>query len=196
MGKGKKKRHCIYMKLLKICTLFISIIFFEVATAQERHIAKIAVVDVESILENSIAVTGIRKAINELSENIQKEILQQEKELKKRHQELLDLQKTLSPEKFDSLVLQFNKNTSKVQKNIHLKKIALEQAHSQAREVVHQKISTIISDLAKKRNFNIVLPSSQILHVTTELNITPEVISKLNESLTEVPINYRKFLKN
>lgn len=184
------------MKFLKICAFVISITFFELVSAQDHYIAKIAVVDVESILENSLAITGIRKSINELSEDIQKEIAQQEKDFKKRQQELLDLQKTLSQEKFDSLALKFNKNVSTIQKNIQLKKLALEQAHSQAIEVVHKKTISIISSLAKEYNFNIVLPSAQVLYVTSELNITLEVISKLNESLKNVPINYQKFLKN
>ncbi|NDA90581.1 MAG: OmpH family outer membrane protein, partial [Alphaproteobacteria bacterium] len=69
-------------------------------------------------------------------------------------------------------------------------------AHSQAIEVVHQKTISIIGDLAKKYSLDIVLPTSQVLYVKSELNITPEVISKLNNDLKEVPINYQKFLKN
>ena len=172
------------------------IIFFRVANAYDEAAAKIAVVDVESILENSSAIGSIRKSINELTKTIEDEITEQEKEYKKRQQELLELQKTLNQEKFDSLVLKFNKNVSKIQKNIQQKKIALEQAHSQAIEVVHQKTISIIGDLAKKYSLDIVLPTSQVLYVKSELNITPEVISKLNNDLKEVPINYQKFLKN
>jgi Skp family chaperone for outer membrane proteins len=184
------------MKFLKICVFIISITFFELVSAGDHYIAKIAVVDVEAILENSLAVASIRKSINELSEDIQKEIAQQEEDFKKREQELLDSRKTLSQEKFDSSVAKFDRNVSAVQKNIQLKKIALEQAHSSAMEVVHKKTISIINNLAKEYNFNIVLPSTQLLFVTSELNITLEVISKLNESLKEVPINYKKFLKN
>ncbi len=184
------------MNFLKICVFLISLTFCGIVSAQDRYVAKVAVVDVESILENSLAITSIRKSINELSENIQKDIAEQEKGFKKQEQELLESQKTLSQEKFDSLAAKFNKNVSNIQKNIQLKKIALEQAHSRAIEVVHQKTISIISDLAKEYNFNIVLPSSQVLFVISELNITLEVISRLNDSLKEVPIDYQKFLKN
>ncbi len=184
------------MKFLKIYTFLILVIFFEVTNAQDHYVARIAVVDVESILENSLAIAGIKKSINELSETIQKEIVQEEKEFKKRQQELVELQKTLNQEEFDSLILKFNKNVSNVQKNIQLKKIALEQARSQSIEIVHKKTVSIINDLAKEYNFNLALPSTQVLYATSELNITLEVISRLNESLTEVPINYQKFLKN
>jgi Skp family chaperone for outer membrane proteins len=184
------------MKFLKIYIFTVLIIFFRVANAYDEAAAKIAVVDVESILENSLAIGAIRKSINELSKTIENEINEQEKEYKKRQQELLEVQKTVSQEKFDSLVLKFNKSVSKIQKNIQQKKIALEHAHSQAIEVVHQKTISIIGDLAKKYSLDIVLPTSQVLYIKSELNITPEVISKLNNDLKEVPINYQKFLKN
>lgn len=184
------------MKILKIYIFTVLIIFFRSISAYGEPSAKIAVVDVESILENSSAIGSIRKSINELTKTIEDEITEQEKEYKKRQQELLELQKTLNQEKFDSLVLKFNKNVSKIQKNIQQKKIALEQAHSQAIEVVHQKTISIIGDLAKKYSLDIVLPTSQVLYVKSELNITPEVISKLNNDLKEVQINYQKFLKN
>jgi len=184
------------MNFLKILVFLTSLIFFGIASAQDRYIAKIAVVDIESVLENSLAITSIKKSVNLLSQNIQDDISKQEKELKSHEQKLLELQKTMSQEKFDSLVVKFNKDVSSTKKNIQLRKIALEQAHSQSIQVVHQKIISIISELAKDYNLNIVLPSSQVLYITSELNITLEVISKLNDSLKEVPVNYQKFLKN
>ena len=184
------------MNFLKILVFLISLIFFGIASAQDRYIAKIAVVDIESVLENSLAITSIKKSVNVLSQNIQEDISKQEKELKAHEQKLLEVQKTMSQEKFDSLVAKFNKDVSRTKKNIQLRKIALEQAHSQSIQVVHKKIISIISELAKDYNLNIVLPSSQVLYITSELNITLEVISKLNDSLKEVPVNYQKFLKN
>jgi|JFJP01.1.fsa_nt_gi outer membrane protein len=187
---------CLYMNFLKILVFLISLIFFGIASAQDRYIAKIAVVDIESVLENSLAITSIKKSVNVLSQNIQDDISKQEKELKAHEQKLLELQKTMTQEKFDSLVTKFNRDVSGTKKNIQLRKIALEQAHSQSIQVVHKKIISIISELAKDYNLNIVLPSSQVLYITSELNITLEVISKLNDSLKEVPVNYQKFLKH
>ena len=109
------------MKFLKIYIFTVLIIFFRVANAYDEAAAKIAVVDVESILENSLAIGAIRKSINELSKTIENEINEQEKEYKKRQQELLEVQKTVTQEKFDSLVLKFNKSVSKIQKNIQQK---------------------------------------------------------------------------
>ena len=91
------------MKFLKIYIFAVVLNSLGTVSVYGESSTKVAVVDVESILENSLAIGSIKKSINELSKTIENEIIQQEKEYKKRQQELLELQKTVSQEKFDSL---------------------------------------------------------------------------------------------
>lgn len=159
----------------------------EVAKDSNNYIAKIAVVDVESILENSLAIAHLREKINSMGEAIQKEIISQETLLKQREQELASLQKDLSEEEFNLRVAKFNKDVSAVQKNFKIKKLALEQAHAKGIEIVHKTTIIIISEMAKKYDFNVVLPSTHVLFVKGDFNITSEVLLALNERLREVP---------
>lgn len=176
--------------------ILIAITSVKIANAQSnKNVAKLAVVDVESILENSLAIANIKNSINALGELIQEELTEKEKEFKKREQELIELQKTLPKEKFDFLVNSFNQNINQAQKNFKVKKLALEQSHSRAIEKVQKTIIAIIGELAKKYDFNTVLPSTHVLFIKDELNITSEVLSTLNARLVEVPIEYEKLLK-
>ncbi len=183
------------MNFLKICIFLVLIVVSKIANAETKYTAKFAVVDIESVLENSLAINSIKKSINALSQNIQTDISQQEKDLRIREQELLELKKTLTEEKFEVLVTKFNKNVKNTKRSMQSRKSALEQAHLQAIEEVNKKIMFIIGEIAKEHGIDVVLPSSQVLYVTNELNLTFEVISKLNDSLKEVQINYKKFLK-
>jgi len=153
--------------------------------------ARVAVVDVESILEHSQAIVHIKKSINIISEQIQAELSSKEIQLKDAEAELIKQRGVLSKEKFDSLVADFNKRVSATQQEMQRKKSALEQAHADAIAEVHKNTIDIISDLSKKHGFNIVFPSSQVLFVNNSLNITHEVISDLNESLKTVEVNYQ-----
>lgn len=183
------------MNFLKICIFLALLTLFKIVSAEDKYIAKVAVVDIESILEKSLAIIGIRKSMNQLSQDIESDILQQEKELNGYEIKILNLQKKLSQEQFDSSVAKFNRNVSNTKKKIELRKLALEQSYAQAVETVYQKIIYIISELANEYHLNIVLPSSRVLYITNNLNITFEVISKLNQSLKEVSINNPKNLK-
>ena len=153
--------------------------------------ARVAVVDVESILEHSQAIVHIKKSINIISEQIQSELSSKDIQLKEAEAELIKQRGVLPKEKFDILVADFNKRVSATQQEMQHKKSTLEQAHANAIAEVHKNTIDVISDLSKKYGFNIVFPSSQVLFVNNSLNITHEVISNLNESLKEVEVDYQ-----
>ncbi len=177
-----------FHKLLLIVWCLISSSVY--ATQQQSFSLGIAVVDVQSILENSLAVQTIRNSINSISQKIQDDIEKKETELKKIEEQLLNKRGALSEEAFEKEIREFNKKVSAAQKEVQKKKTALEQAHSEAISKVHAATIEIITNLAKKYNLKMVLPSSQILFTVSELNITAEVIKQLNDKLKSVKVNY------
>lgn len=151
---------------------------------------KIAVVDVQTILDLSTAVTGIRISIEKLSQDLQKDFSNRELELKDIESKLIEKQETLSKENFEKEVLVFNKKVTEVQKIVQEKKIRLEQAHSKAISKVNGVAMKIIKDLAQKRHFSVVFPSTQVLYADEALNITEEVLIKLNNTIPSVEVKF------
>jgi Skp family chaperone for outer membrane proteins len=155
-----------------------------------KFAGKIAVVDVQSILEHSVAVGEIRKSIDSISSKLQQEITNKELALKKLEEELIKKRSEIKEEAFEKLVSEFNQKVSTAQKEVQQKKARLEQAHSEAIRKVHDVTVTIIGDLAKRDHFDVALPSSQVLFVAGSLNITHEVLELLNSKLKVVKVNY------
>lgn len=180
------------MKYLRILLLLILQMNTYAIAAEVKHNfeVRIAVVDVQSILENSIAITGVRKAIDVISQDIQKYLSIKELEFKTIEEELVKKRGILSEESFEREFNSFNKKVSDAQKEMQTRKARLEQAHAGAISKVHEVTMEIINELARKYNFNIALPSSQVLFATSDLNITSEVISLLNNRLKNVKVNY------
>ena len=174
-----------------IRSIFLLMIFFPaIAFADDKFIAKAAVVDIESILEHSTAIAHIKKSINIISDNIQEELSTKESELKVIESELIHKRGVLSEEEFNSMVAAFNKKVSDTQQEMQYKKSALEQAHSAALAEVYKNTTIIIGKISKKYGFNIVLPSAQVLFVENNLNITLDVITSLNKRLKTVEVKY------
>ncbi len=151
---------------------------------------KIAVVDVQTILDLSTAVTGIRASIEKLSQDLQKEFSNRELELKLIESKLIEKQESISKEVFAKEVLVFNKKVTEEQKIVQEKKIRLEQAHSKAISRVNGVAMKIIKDLAQKRHFSVVFPSTQVLYADEALNITEEVLIKLNNTIPSVEVKF------
>jgi len=151
---------------------------------------KVAIVDVESVLENSLAIAHIKDFMNSISKQIHNDFSIKEQELKQSEAELIAQRGVLSTEKFEETVSEFNKKISMMQQEKQKKKSALDQAHLEAITDVHNNTVAVIKELSQNYGFNLVLPSSQILFAENNLNITLEVISKLNERLKIVEIKY------
>ena len=152
--------------------------------------SKIAVVDVESVLEHSLAIAQIKDFMNNISKQIHNDLTIKEKSLKQDEAELIAQRGVLATEQFEEAVSEFNKKISSIQQEKQKKKAELDQAHVAAITEVHENTVAVIKELSQKYGFNLVFPSSQILFVENNLNITLEVISKLNERLKTVKIQY------
>lgn len=161
-----------------------------VASTDDIQTTKIAVVDVESVLEHSFAIKTIKKSISDISSKIERELTEKEISLKKIESDLIKDKDKMTQEQFNAKVQDFNRVVSKAQMEIQTKKDGLEKAHSEAINKVQNSIIAIISDLSKKHGYSMVVPSSHVLYVITDLNITLEVITKLNEVLPVVEVNY------
>lgn len=180
------------MKSWKFLIVFCSLFFFGCsANASDNFDAKIAIVDIQYILENSLAIQSIRKDIERIGKEIEKDMLKKEAELKKLEEILIKKRDSLAEEEFNVEVNLFNTKVSHTQQDIQNKKTRLEQAHSKAVSKVYETTIEIITDLSKKKNFNLVIPTTQILYAKDNFNITSEVISQLNTKLKLVTVNYK-----
>ncbi|XVN41835.1 MAG: OmpH family outer membrane protein [Rickettsia endosymbiont of Argas persicus] len=157
---------------------------------EDNFKVRVAIVDVQSILEGSIAIKDLRKKIEKLSQKNQDDIAMKEAEFKPMEEKLINERSSLNEEEFERKVNEFNAKVSEVRKEIQSKKAKLEQAHAEAMSKIHEATIAIISELAEKYNVNLVIPSAQILYAKNNLNITSEVTFMLNERLKEVQINY------
>ena len=152
--------------------------------------AKIAIVDVQLVLDNSVAVKHLRESIDKISEQFSKELSAKEIEFKQMEAALVKKRETVKPEQFDSEVEGFYKRLSAFQHDTQKKKEKLERAHSEAIEFVHENTIKIVHEIAKEKGFNLALPMSQTLYADEAFSITSEVTKRLNNKVTEVALKY------
>lgn len=183
-----------YKRLLFIYLLIISLPIFgqqeNIQNKEDNFKVRVAVVDIQSILEGSIAIQNLRKIVEQFNQKIQQDIATKEAEFKPLEEKLIKERQLLSEDDFEKRVNEFNAKVSEAKKEIQVRKTRLEQAHAEAMGMIHEMTITIISELAEKHNLNLVIPSTQILYAKNNLNITAEVTFILNERLKDVTVNY------
>jgi len=152
--------------------------------------AKIAILDIQSVLDNSIAIKHLRTSIDTISEQFAKELSAKEMEFKEMGEGLEKKRASFKPEQFEKEVEGFYKKLSAFQHETQKKKEKLERAHSAAIEFVHEHTIKIVHEVSREKGFNIALPMSQTLYAADVLNITSEVTQRLNQKVTEVQLKY------
>ncbi len=155
----------------------------------ENNDFKLAVIDMHLILENSTAMLSIRKAVENIHHNLEKEFAEKELELKKIDESLIEKRKKTNNNNLEE-DMEFEKKITLVQREVQEKKQKLELAHRQAISKVHKAINNIVATFSKKNNISVVLYNTQTIFADKKLNISLEIISLLNQKLKFVQLNY------
>ena len=176
---------------LKIVSYLLLALSLNCGNASASENLKIAVVDIQNVLDHSVAVIELRKSIDSLSEKLHGEMSSKESSLKQLEADIVKKRGVLKEEDFDKEVNAFYKKVSETQHEMQEKKAKLEKAHAEAIGTVHENTLKIIAELAKEKGFNLALPISQILYTDNHLTITDEVIARLNKKVKSIKLNYK-----
>ncbi len=158
------------------------------AAAQEHPETKAAILDFQRILRESAASVDIRAQIERQRQIYQEEITKQEQELRTLDQELWRQRAILSTEAFAQKRREFEERVAEVQQGAQTRKRELDKAYDYGLKQVQGALNEIISELAGQRGFNLVLPRQQVVFSDATLNISDEILVRLNERLPKVAV--------
>ena len=149
----------------------------------------IGVVDVQLILRNSEASKSVRPQIEKLRKSYQSSVREREAELRKASRELQRQRAILSPQAFAKKRSAYEEQARKAQIDFQNRKRQLDNAYSAAMRVVHRSMVVSAAKIAEERKFDIVLPKSLVLLADQKLDITDEVLRRVDESLPSVKVS-------
>src|SRR5690606_456629 len=125
---------------------------------------------------------------NELQTEIQKE----QEALRTAQNELAKKQSLLAPEAFAEERRKFEQRVVGVQQMVQTRRRALEDSQNLAMGKVEETLNGIVIEMAKERGYTIVLRRSQVVIVDDTLDITEEVLKRLNGKLPTVKVEAPK----
>lgn len=154
---------------------------------------KIAILDIQFLLEHSLAVQSINNQLMNIDKIVREEIIKSETECKEIEQYISSKKSILSNTDLQQQIDKLNKAVQDLKISKQKKRGALEKAHKQALAEVNNAVFNIIEELSKQKAFVVAIPSNQVLFALNELNITKEVLEILNKKLTTIDVPYAAF---
>lgn len=161
------------------------------ANAQKSSLS-IAVMDVQSILRVSEASKSIRPQIGELRSSYQASVRKREETLRKAGQDLQRQRAILSADAFAKKRREYETRARAAQAEFQTLKRQLDGAYNIAMGKVQKSILTVAAKIAGERKLDLVLPKSLIILSTKELDITKEVLERVNDILPSVKVTLPK----
>ncbi len=158
------------------------------AAAQTLPDVRIAVIDYSLIQQNSTALIDIKSQIERRRQIYEEEITLQEQALRAEDQELVRERSILAADAFAQKRREFEARVAEVQRIVQERKRELDQAYQFGQEQVQRTVIEIIAELSEVYGFNLVLGRQQIVFADSALNISEEVLLRLNERLPRVEL--------
>ncbi len=161
------------------------------ASAQQ-NLARIAILEVEGVLRDSSAGKAAGTQIGDLRKRYQAELQKAEETLRNEEAELVRLRTTLSQEAFDEKRRAFERKVQDIRKLAQDRNGTIDGMLNDARNQISRAALTALEELMKERNFNVVLDRKQIVATDPALDITQEVISRVNKRLPSITVQAPK----
>lgn len=150
----------------------------------------IAVVNIQQVMKESTAAKSVREQLESKQKSFQADITKKEESLKKEDQELAKQKNVLAKEAFEEKARAFRSKATDVQKEVQSKKALLDNAFERALAEIQKATTDIIADLSKEKGFVVAVPTSQILYADSKLDISEEVLTRLNKKLPKLDVKF------
>lgn len=158
------------------------------APAQPVAAPVIIIVDVQQILRDSKVAKSIQQQMSQRTEHYTKAVTAQENALRRTQAKLERQRNVLAPEAFNTKMRDFQQRYDALDHGVQVTRQALQQAYNDAMTKVENTALQIISDIAAKRKANLVVTKAAVLFEAPGLDITKEVIRRLDEKLPKITL--------
>ncbi len=151
--------------------------------------APILVVDVKRVLDESKASVNVQKKIEAQRSAFQTEIAAKEKSIRDAEQELLASRGKVEAAAYARNENELRQQFRDVEHYVQERRQLLEQATTLSMGKVRSMLIGIVTDMARRKGAQAVLIKQQVLWTEGTLDITDQVLERLNAQLPDLPVN-------
>jgi Skp family chaperone for outer membrane proteins len=162
------------------------------AIAQQPPAPAIIIVDIAQILRDTKAAKDIQGQLDKETTGYSKIVSQQENELQQMRDELERQRTLLAPEAFAAKTREYQQRFETLDRAVQSKRQALQQSLNDAMTKVQNAALEIIQDVAKERKANLVLTKAAVIFEDGSLDVTAEVMSRLDSKMPTVAVDLLK----
>ena len=167
-----------------ILTVFVLLIF-----TQSKSAVKIAIIDTEVIMKESLAGKSLIKQLSKIDDNNKKYFLKYEKKLKLEKEKISSQINILSKEEYDKKVLILNEDFKKYQNEVRDKLELTKSKRDKALKKILSELNVLLSNYSNENELTFIIDQKNIIIGRTDLNVTSEILKLIDLKLKKVSLN-------
>jgi outer membrane protein len=167
---------------------FLAVFLLAPSSVRAADSLSIALVDVDKILSDSKASKSLQAQIKDKREAFQKEFAAKEKELKASETTLIAEKEKLSAEDFSKKRKTYEEKIIETRKLFQKRRNSLDTGVNKAMGELRQSVVDAATKIAETKNYSIVLTRDSVLIADKSLDITSDVLAKLDEIKSDVKL--------
>ena len=173
----------------KILVLIIYISTIPALAMADYPNTSIGVIDLNKILSEADAAITAAEQIEEIAIEIENEIKLSDEEIIKEQNSLIESQSIMAPEAFESKRNEYENKVQKYNSERQSKLIKIDELIAVSRNDILNAIKPILEEISNEKGITIILEKASIMLNADKMDITNEVLKKLNKSLPTIKVS-------
>ncbi len=164
--------------------------FVRAQTSSELEPVSLAVVDFRGVLSKSEAARNIRSVVDEKRQELRKYFLEVENSLRDEQKDLSKKRSIVTAEAFEKRARKLKEKAQSAQKLAQTSNQKLKKSFDQAMDKVQKELVRTVAEVAEESGVGVVLFRSAIVIAVKKLDISKEVLKRLNKKLPDVKVRF------
>ncbi len=164
--------------------------FVKAEKANKLDLVSLAVVDFRGVLAKSDAARNIRLEVDKKRQELRKYFLEVENSLGGEQQALSKKRSVVTAEAFEKRARKLKEKVHSAQKLAQTNNQKLKKSFDQSMDKVQKELLRIVAGVAEETGAGVVLFRSAIVIAVKKLDISKEVLQRLNKKLPNVKVNF------
>ena len=150
-------------------------------SSHSMEVQRIGLADLNGILRAADANVKVRELLDTQRQKFQDEFSLVETELQQTERDLMSKRELLSTEEYEKQIKAFQARVTQLQQDIQKKRQSIDNAYQKAQSDIRAEALSIITEIARDMNLDLVLNRDASLIFLPHLNISDVVLTRLNE---------------
>ena len=150
-------------------------------TAPSMEVRRIGLADLSGVLRAADANVKVRDILDVQRQKFQSEFSKVETELQQIERDLMSKRELLSVEEYDKQIKAFQARVTRLQQDIQKQRQSIDNAYQKAQSDIRSEAISVITEIASELQLDLVLKRDSSLIFLPHLNISDEVLKRLNE---------------